>query len=87
MNFRDIDWNYVSTNHDENSKEHHFIEAVKDSYLDQHVDRPTRVTKHNGPSLLDLLLTNKTLKPSSIDYISALGKGDHTLLQGTPKRG
>ena len=81
MNFRDIDWKYVSTNHDENSKEHHFIEAVKDSYLDQHVDRPTRVTKHNEPSLLDLLLTDKTLEPSSIEYISPLGKGDHTLLQ------
>ena len=71
----------MSTNHDENSKEHHFIEAVKDSYLDQHVDRPTRVTKHNEPSLLDLLLTDKTLEPSSIEYISSLGKGDHTLLQ------
>ena len=81
MNFRDIDWKYVSTNHDENSKEHHFIEAVKDSYLDQHVDRPTRVTKQNEPSLLDLLLTDKTLEPSSIEYISPLGKGDHTLLQ------
>ena len=81
MNFRDVDRKYVSTNHDENSKEHHFIEAVKDSYLDQHVDRPTRVTKHNEPSLLDLLLTDKTLEPSSIEYISPLGKGDYTLLQ------
>ena len=52
MNFRDIDWKYVSTNHDENSKKHHFNEAVKDFYLDQHVDGPTRVTKHNEPSLL-----------------------------------
>ena len=31
MNYRDIDWRYISTNHDENSKEHQFMEAVKDS--------------------------------------------------------
>ena len=45
MNYRDIDWHYISTNHDENSKEHQFFEAVKDSYLNQHIDRPTRVQK------------------------------------------
>ena len=81
MNYRDIDWQYISTYHDENSKEHQFIEAVKDSYLDQHIDRPTRVTKNNEPSLLDLMLAEKTLDATSIEYISRLGKGDHTLIQ------
>ena len=81
MNYRDIDWQYISTNHDENNKEHQFFEAVKDSYLDQHLDRPTRVTKNNEPSLLDLMLAEKTQEPSSIDYFSSLAKGDHTLIQ------
>ena len=81
MNYRDIDWQYISTSHDENSKKHQFIEAIKDSYLNQHIDRPTRVTKNNEPSLLDLLLADKTLVPTSIEYISPLGKGDHTLIQ------
>ena len=57
LNYRDIDWRIISTNHDENSREHQFIEAAKDSYLDQHIDRPTRVTKNNEPSLLDLVPT------------------------------
>ena len=69
-NYRDIDWQYISTNHDENSKENQFIEAVKDVYLDQHIDRPTRVTKNNEPSLLNLNLADKTLEPTSIEYIS-----------------
>ena len=81
MNYRDIDWQYISTNHDENSKEHQFIDAVKDSYLDQHINRPTRVTKNNEPSLLDLMLADKTLEPTSIEYISPLGKDNHTLIQ------
>ena len=81
MNYRDIDWQYISTSHDENSKEHQFIEAVKDSYLNQHIDRPTRLTKNNQPSFLDLMLADKTLVPISIESISPLGKGDHTLIQ------
>ena len=81
MSYRDIDWRYITTNHDKNSKEHEFIEAVKDSYLDQHIDRSTRVTKNNKPSLLDLMLADKTLEPTSIEYISPLGKGDHTIIQ------
>ena len=83
MNYRDIDWQNNSTNHDENSKEHQFIEAVRDSHLDQHIDRPTRVTKNNQPSLLDLMLADKNLEPTSIEYISPLGKGDHTLIQAS----
>ena len=78
MNYRDIDWRNISTNHDENSKEHQFIEAVENSYLDQHIDRPTRVTKNNEPSLLDLMQADKTLEPTSIEYISPLG---NTLIQ------
>ena len=81
MNYRDIYWQYISTNHDENSKEHQFIEAVKDSYLDQHIDRPLRVTKNNEPSLLDLMLADKTLEPTSLEYIPPLGKGDQTIMQ------
>ena len=80
MNYRDIDWHYISTNHDENSKENQFFEAVKDSYLNQHIDRPTRVPKNNKPSLQDLMLADKTLEPTSIEYISPLGKGNHTLI-------
>ena len=82
MNYRDIDWQNISLNHDENSNEHQFIEMVKYSYLDQHIDRPTRVIKNKEPSLLHLMLADKTLEPTSIEYISPLGQSDHTLIQG-----
>ena len=39
------------------------------------------MTKNNKPSLLDLMLADKTLEPTSIEYISPLGKGDHTIIQ------
>ena len=39
------------------------------------------MTKNNEQSLLDLMLADKTLEPTSIEYISPLGKGDHTPIQ------
>ena len=39
------------------------------------------MTKNNEPSQLDLMLADKTLEPTSIEYISPLVKGDHTLIQ------
>ena len=56
---------------------------MKDSYLDQHVEKHTRVVRHNDPSLLDLLLTDKPSEPSNVDHTPPLGHGDHALLQAT----
>ena len=52
----------------QDSKEHKFSEAVKDSHLEQHVEKPTHVVKLKQPSLLDLLLTDKSLELLKIDH-------------------
>ena len=78
--FRDIDWDNCTTNHDENSKEHQFLEAIKDSFLEQPIDRPTWARGNREPSLLDLLLTDKSLEPN-VEYTPPLGKGNHSLLK------
>ena len=49
-----------TTSHDEGSEKHTFLEAVKVSYLDQHVEKPTRQMKHKT-SLLELVLNDSTL--------------------------
>ena len=36
-----------------------FIEAIRDSYLTQHIKTPTRGRGTNEPSTLDLLFTSK----------------------------
>ena len=66
-------WWGNTTNHDEVSREHDFLEAVIDSSTDQHLENPRRVVKHNDWSLLDLLLTDKILEPSKIEYTPPLG--------------
>ena len=67
MNFPDIDWDNCTTNHDENSKEHQFLEAIKDSFLEQHLDRPTWARGNREPSFLYLLLIDKSLEPN-VEY-------------------
>ena len=58
INYRDIDWQGDIASHDKNSKEHNFLEATNESYLDKNAEKPKRVVRHNKPSLLLLLLTD-----------------------------
>ena len=78
--FRDIDRDNCTTNHDGNSKEHQFLEAIKDTFLEQHIDRPTWARGNREPSLLDLLLTYKSLEPN-VEYTPPPRKGDHSFLK------
>ena len=82
MNFCDIDWKYNSvkittntaknTNSSRQSKTRTWIKTSKGLRECQN---------HDEPSLLDLLLTDKTLEASNIEYFSPLGKGDYALIQ------
>ena len=69
-----------TTPHNEDSKEMKFIEVVRDCYLYQHLEKPTRKRGNNEPSLLDLLLTDEVMQVSDIVYHAPLGKGDHNVI-------
>ena len=80
FNYRDINWNGWTTPHGENSKEAKFIEAVRDCFLFQHIEHPTRVPGNDKPSLIGLILTNEELQVSNIAHHSPLGKSDHDVI-------
>ena len=61
------------------SKKAKFIETIKDCFLFQHIDKPTRVRGNDEPSLIDLLLTNEELQVSNTVHHAQLGKSDHSL--------
>ncbi len=58
-----------------------FTEQLRDSYLFQHVDRPTRARGNNMPHILDLVLTNEEDMISQVEYASPIGKSDHCVIQ------
>ena len=80
FNFRDIDWNTWTTNHNEESKEMKFIENLRDCFLFQHVLEPTRSRGADHPSTIDLVLTNEEMQITDLVYNSPLGKSDHSVL-------
>ncbi len=81
FNYPDINWNSWSTKGDSpESDEYLLLENLRDNYLFQHVDRPTRWRGTDTPNLLDLILTSEDGMVSEVDYDSPLGKSDHCVL-------
>ena len=59
FNHPEIDWNTKTT---EKGMYHHsqlFLDAVRDAYLIQHIDTPTKVKHGQKPHILDLLITSE----------------------------
>ena len=80
FNFPTINWENWTTPHMEDSKEEKFLDALRDAYLYQHVDEPTRCRGTDDPSLIDLILTGEENQILNLDYLSPLGKSDHSSL-------
>ena len=78
FNRKDIDWLSLSA---QSETDRRFIEAVKDSFLTQHISQPTRVTRANEPSLIDLLFTTHDKNIENIEYCAPIGKSDHSLIK------
>ena len=80
FNFKDINWKSLTTFHGEESKEAKFLETIKDSFLFQHIEKPTRIRGNDDPSLIDLLLTNEEHQISDVVHHAPLGKSDHAVI-------
>ena len=58
-----------------------FIEAVRDSYLIQHVMQPTGGRGTNEPSALDLKFTAGEQDIENMEVQAPLGKSDHAVIK------
>ena len=80
FNYRNINWSSWTTSHSVDSTEAKFIEAVRDSYLSQHGEHPTRRRGNDDPSRLDLLFTDEAMQITKLLHHSPLCKSDHDVL-------
>ena len=85
FNFPTINWENWTTKHVEESKEEKFLGTLRDSFLHQNVDEPTRCRGTDDPSLVDLILTGEANQAENMEYLSPLGKSDHSALTFTIK--
>ena len=60
-----------------------FVECLHDSFLYQHIDKPTRYRFNQEPTIDDLILTSNELLIEDIAYQSHLGHSDHLTLKFT----
>ena len=80
LNYKLINWTTWTSPTGDESAENNFIEACRDSFFHQHVERPTRRRGDDEPSLLDLILTNEAMQVSEVVHSPPLGKSDHDVL-------
>ena len=59
-----------------------FFDCLNDSFLIQHVDKPTRARGSDKPSLIDLILTeeSQTQVQPTLQIDAPFGKSDHSVL-------
>ena len=80
FNYPNIDWDLYRNLNDTMDKEFRFLEIVKDCFLFQHVNKPTRGRGTNIPSILDLVLTDEENLLDTLEHEAPLGKSDHAML-------
>ena len=77
FNMPGVNWrSFSGTSH----MEENFVEAVRDSFLHQHIFNPTRGRCGQNPNTLDLVFTNEEGMITDVLYESPLGKSDHCVL-------
>ena len=78
------DFNYGAISWQDNTAtsaaETAFLDCLQNTYLNQHVEEPTRGRSGQNPSILDFIISNDPNIVSHIRYESPLGKSDHACL-------
>ncbi len=81
FNLPKIEWNHwESSSQNPEDLDNKFLEGLRDAFLYQHINSPTRGRAGNKPSILDLILTNEEGMVSDLEIWSPIGKSDHACL-------
>ena len=80
FNHPSINWYDSTSPPDVDHPSTRFHEAVRDSFMSQHVTEPTHYRGNCTPSTLDLILANEEGMVENIKYMAPVGKSHHTAL-------
>ena len=81
FNHPSLNWRDSTSPTDGNHPASLFMEAVRDSFLVQHVTEPTHYRGDNTPNTLDLIFTNESGMLDSLKYLAPIGKSHHSSLK------
>ena len=86
INLKNIIWENMGITYglcnspDSNLFDNQFLECLKDCLFFQHVVENTRQRGSDAPSLLDLIITNEEGLIDKLEFLSPLGKSDHSVI-------
>ena len=81
FNHSSLNWRDSTSPTDVNHPASFFMEAVRDSFLVQHVTEPTHYRGDNMPNTLDLIFTNESGMLDCLKYMAPIGKSHHSSLK------
>ena len=77
FNVPEIDWTTVTTTKGQNHVSQTLIDTMRDLFLHQHIDQPTRHRHGQNANILDLVITNEEEMVENLQYHPGLGASDH----------
>jgi hypothetical protein len=80
FNHPELEWIDGSSPRDENHPAYLFMESVRDSFLVQHVTKPTHYRSKQIPNILDLVFTSDESMLGELRHEAPLGKSNHKSL-------
>ena len=80
FNYPDIDWHEGLSPRDDSHPASKFMDAVRDSFLVQHVRKPTHFRAEQTPNVLDLIFTSEKAMVGDVRHQAPLGKSHHQSL-------
>ena len=83
FNYPEIDWANGTSPLDSTHKATLFLEIVRDSFVLQHLSKPTHFRSDQQPNVLDLIFTLEENMISNLAHLAPLGKSHHQVLNVT----
>ena len=81
FNFPEIDWSNWMTTTNENHNSFRFFECLRDNYLEQFVNQPTRWRDLEPGNVLDLVLADSVDLINNLEITTRIGKSDHLCIE------
>ena len=81
FNFPEIDWYNWMTSTNENHNSFRFLECLRDNYLEQFVNQPTRWRDLEPGNVLDLVLADSVDLINNLEITTRIGKSDHLCIE------
>lgn len=81
FNYPEINWKDCTSPANHEHRASLFLETVRDSFMHQHIHKPTHCRSDQNPTLIDLIFTPEEGMIEKLEHVAPLGKSHHQCLK------